>query len=117
MFENPIPERIEEEDDPAYPKVLFIIYKMVSNLETPNTSGYDVEARKYKLENNMYVLESGREKFESEAEAVIRITMEFPESKILKPKLKELHELGIHSIWNTFLKYKIYAGIDFEVVK
>ena len=116
MFENPVPERIEEEDDPAYPKVLFILYAD-HNLERPDTSEYDVEARKYKLENNMYVLESEREEFESEAEAVIRITMEFPESRILKPKLKELHKLGIHSIWNTFLKYKIYAGIDFEVVK
>jgi len=117
MFEHQIPERIEEADDPAYPKVVFIIYKVNFNLETPNTSEYDVEARKYKLENNIYVLESGREMFESEAEAVIRITMEFPESRILKPKLKELHEFGIHSIWNTFLKYKIYAGVDFEVVK
>jgi hypothetical protein len=36
---------------------------------------------------------------------------------ILKPKIRELRKLGMYSIWNTFLKYQIYAGQEFEVLK
>jgi hypothetical protein len=117
MFDNPIPDPIDEDNYQTYPIVLFIVYHIEYDSESPIASQTEVDVRKYKLENNVYVLERGCEKFASEAEAVIRISMEFPDSMILKPKIRELRKLGMYSIWNTFLKYQIYAGQEFEVLK